>query len=43
MPFTTYAVIVASTWFESPVGRRDEGADVEINKQVLVLPCADVP
>ena len=34
---------MASTRFESPVCRRDEGADVEINEQVLVLPCADVP
>jgi len=34
---------VASTWFESPIGRRDEGTDVEVNEQVLVLPCADVP
>lgn len=39
----TYVVIVAGTWFESPVGRRDKGADVEVDEQVLVLPCADVP
>lgn len=42
-PFLTYVVIVASTWFKSPVDRRDKGPDVEINKQVLVFPCADVP
>ena len=30
--FATHVVIMTSTWFESPVGRRDEGADVEIDK-----------
>ena len=34
---------MANTRFKSPIGRRDEGADVEIDEQALVLPCADVP
>lgn len=39
---TTCVVIVTGAWFESPIDRRDEGANVEINEQVLVLPCADI-
>lgn len=41
--FPTYAVIVASTRLESPIGWSDEGTDVKVDKEILVLPSADVP
>ena len=34
---------MAGARFESPVGRSNKRPDIEINEQVLVLPCTDVP
>jgi hypothetical protein len=41
--FVTHGVIVTSTRLKSPIRRCDEGTDVEIDEEALVLSSADAP